>query len=240
MSGFRRLALCLLGSLWWAALSPLRGAAAEFPPFEAGEKLVYRLLWPSGITLGEAVFEVSRQGEELHFEVTVEARLPQYRVSYHFSSVATKEGLCSLRYQQTMKDGPRSAEETIEFDQSAHRARRTGGRQPGSVEIPECARDPLTFFYYTRSRLAAGQPAESGSVHLGRNLTVRLDASGLETVNVLGTPRRAEKLQASFPARNSERTVEIWLAPDAARIPLRFTVPTSLAEFRAELESGGQ
>ena len=218
------------------ALGSARGAAAEFRPFEEGERLVYRLLWPSGIPLGEAVFEVSRRGEELHFEVTLDARLPQYRVTHHFSSVAAREGLCSLRYQQTMKEGTRNTEETIEFDQAAHRARRTGGRQPGSVEIPECARDPLTFIYYARSRLATGQPAASGSVHLGRNLTVRLEPSGAETVSVIGTPRAAEKLRVSFPRGNSQRTVEVWFAPDATRTPLRITVPTSLAEFRAELE----
>lgn len=236
MSDLRQWTIYLLGSLLCVALGSRLGAAAEFPPFESGEKLVYRLLWPSGIPLGEAVFEVSRQGEELHFDVTLDARLPQYRVSYHFSSVATRDGLCSLRYQQTMKDGPRSTEETIEFDQAAHRAKRTGGRQPGSVEIPACARDPLAFIYYTRSRLAAGKPAESGSVHQGKNLTVQLAASGAETVRVIGTPRAAEKLRVSFPRGNSQRTVQIWLAPDAMRTPLRIAVPTSLAEFRAELE----
>ncbi|MGH9783932.1 MAG: DUF3108 domain-containing protein [Terriglobia bacterium] len=236
MSDFRRRTICLLGSLLCVALGSARNDAAEFPPFESGERLAYRLLWPSGIPLGDAVFEVSRQGEELHFDVTLDARLPQYRVSYHFSSVATREGLCSLRYRQTMKDGPRSAEETIEFDQAAHRAQRTGGRQPGSAEIPECARDPLTFIYYTRSQLAAGQPAGSGSVHLGRNITVQLAASGAETVSVLGKPRPAEKLQVSIPRGNSERIVEVWFAPDATRTPLRITVPTTLAEFRAELE----
>lgn len=236
MSDFRRLAIGVLGILLGAALGVARAAAAEFPPFESGERLVYRLLWPSGIPLGEAVFEVSRQDKELHFDVTLDARLPQYSVRYHFSSVATQEGLCSLRYQQSMKDGPRNTEETIEFDQTAHRARRTGGQQPGSSEIPECARDPLTFIYYVRSQLAAGQLPASGSVQAGRNLTVRLESSGSETVSVLGTPRPAEKLQVTIPRGNSERTVAVWFAPDATRTPLRVTVPTTLAEFRAELE----
>ena len=167
MSEFGRRALCLLGSLLGLAFGSGRAAAAEFRPFEEGERLIYRLLWPSGITLGEAVFQVSRQGEELHFEATLEARLPQYRVSYSFSSVATKETLCSLRYQQTLKEGTRSSEETTEFDQAAHRASRTVGRQTTSVEIPECARDPLTFLYYVRSRLAAGQPVTRVALDLG-------------------------------------------------------------------------
>lgn len=236
MRVFRRLALCLLGSLLWMALAPARDAAAEFGPFKEGETLVYRLLWPSGFPLGEVVTEVSRDGEELRFAVTLDARLPQYRVHYSFSSVATKEGLCSLRYRQTLEEGNRRSEETIEFDQAAHQARRTGGRQPATTEIPACARDPLTFLYYVRSRLAEGEAAASGPVHLGRNLTVRLVPAGPETVNVLGTPRAAEKLQVTFPAGNSERSVEIWFASDAPRTPLRVTVATSLAEFRAELE----
>jgi hypothetical protein len=30
--------------------------------------------------------------------------------------------------------------------------------------------------------------------------------------------------------------VEVWFSSDAARTPLQFTVPTSLADFKAELE----
>ena len=236
MSDFRRPTLCFLGCLLGLALASGRAAAAEFPPFEAGERLIYRLRWPSGITLGEAIFEVSRQGEELHFAVNLEARLPQYRVSYSFSSVATRETLCSLRYEQTLKEGTRNSEETIEFDQAAHRARRTSNRQTTSVEIPECARDPLTFIYFVRSRLAAGQPAEPSSVHFGRSIPLRLEASGPERVNVLGTPRPAEKVQVNFPRGNSEPTIEVWFAPDDARTPLRVTLPTPLADFSAELE----
>lgn len=236
MSHNRRKALCLAGFLLAIAPGSARGQTADFAPFEAGERLVYRLLWPSGLPLGEAVFEVSSEGEELHFRATVEARLPQYRFNSTFSSVAAREGLCSLQFHQKLEEGSQSSEESLEFDQEAHEVRRIQGRDTTTATVPECARDPLTFLYYVRSRTAAGQPVESSSVHYGRELAAQLAPGASGTVEIGGAPREGQKFEVRFPARGGERTVEIWLASDAARTPLLFTIPTMLADFKAELE----
>ena len=233
MNAFRLadITACLVAVLPGSA----RAQSADFAPFE-GEQLVYRLLWPSGIPLGEAVFEVSPQGDQLHFDVSLEARLPQYRFNATFSSVAERDGLCSLQFHQKIEEGKQSSEESMEFDQKAHRVRRIRGRNTTTETIPECARDPLTFLYYLRSRAAAGQPVGSSRIHYGKEIALQLDRDGPGTVTIGGSRKQGEKLEVRFPARSGERTVEVWLSSDSARTPFLFTVPTALADFRGELE----
>ena len=226
----------LVWGVLWAGLGPLWSTAADFRPFQEGETLTYRLLWPSGVLLGEAVFQVSTRGKELNFQVTVEARIPQYRLSHSLAAVATQEGLCSLQFHQKAEQGTRRSEDSMQFDQATHQARRIRGGQTTTAPVPECARDPLTLVYYVRSQLAAGKPLGLGTTHWGRNFDVRLERVGSETLQIGGTRRPAEKFQVSYSTANSERKFAVWFSTDAARTPLRFTVPTTLAEFTAELE----
>jgi len=229
------LAGCLLLALPGFARAQSPASVPGFAPFE-GERLVYRLFWPSGIPLGEAIFEVSPQGDNLRFEATLEARLPQYRFNSTFSAVAAREGLCSLQFHQKIEEGKQTSEESMEFDQTAHRVKRIQGRNSTTAAIPECARDPLTFLYYLRSRTAAGQSVDSSRIHFGKEIALQLDQDGTATVSVGGVPKQGEKFEVHFPARGGERTVEIWLSSDPSRTPFQFTVPTTLADFRAELD----
>ena len=235
MNPLKLAAICMTGCLLLVLPGSARAQSSDFAPFE-GERLVYRLLWPSGILLGEAVFEVTPQGDELHFEATLEARLPQYRFNSTFSAVAAREGLCSLQFHQKIEEGKETSEESMEFDQKAHRVRRIQGRNTTTATIPECARDPLTFLYYLRSRAAQGQAVESSRIHYGKEIALELDQDGTGTVAVGGVQKPGEKLEVRFPARNGERTVEVWFSSDPARTPFLFTVPTTLADFRAELD----
>ena len=232
MSHLDRAAVCLTAACLLSIVSiPARAQAADFAPFESGERLAYRLLWPSGIPHGEAVFEVSSQGDELHFQVTVEASLPQYRVTGLFSAVAARDGLCSRQFHQKIQEGSKTTEESLEFDQTAFPDRNTT-----TAAIPECARDPLTFLYYARSRMAAGQPVDWGSMHYGKQIALQLGPGESGVLSLGGTPWQGEKFLVRFPSRGGERVVEVWFSTDAARTPLQFTVPTTLADFKAELE----
>ena len=234
----RTFARIFCGALW-LGLAGLPGAPAQdggFRPLQEGERLIYRILWPSGVTLGEAVFRVTPSGKQLQFQLTVEANLPQYKLTGALSSVATQDGLCSLQFHQKIGEGPRQSEESLEFDQAAHQARRSRGSQTTTEPIPECARDPLTFLYYYRSQLAAGKTAGSGTVFGKSKYELRIEPAGSETLSVGGKPRPAEKFQVTYTGSSRERKFVLWFATGGARVPLRVTLPSSLAEFSAELQ----
>ncbi|MCZ6751165.1 MAG: DUF3108 domain-containing protein [Acidobacteria bacterium] len=232
---------CVVFLLSCAVAGMPSAAAAEegeapFSLFDEEESLTYRLLWPSGVMLGEAVLRGSFSGDNLHFQLTVEAGLPQYNISYSSSSVATKDGLCSLQFQGNTRRGSKALDESIEFDPTAHLARRTRGNQTTSASIPECARDPLTFLYYFRNQLALGKTLDSGTFHLGANFSLQIEAAGPETVDAGGRQWPAEKYRVTYRGPNSERTVELWISTDATPKPVRVRVAFPLAVFSAELE----
>ena len=98
----------LLGVLLGALGGPLAGNAllgAEGPAFASGETLRYKLFWPGGFSLGEAVLAVTPSEKELRFELTVEADLPAHNIADSFTSTAARENLCSSGFQRKSREG---------------------------------------------------------------------------------------------------------------------------------------
>jgi hypothetical protein len=199
---------------------------------------VYKLLWPSGLTLGEAVLEASTAGNEVRLSATVDAALPQRNVSYVFSSVATGE-LCSLRFRQRIQEGRRSWEETFEFDQQKHEVRRSGPGQSSAVSVPPCARDPLALLYHFRQQLAL-QPASGtvppGTFHLGADFSVRYDTGKPETVPLGTKAWQGDRFVVTYSGLNGRNSFEVWIRPDLSRAPVAVRMQFPLATFAAELQ----
>ena len=234
----KRLSLILGFLLILAGAFPLPAQQAEvqLPASLRGEKLVYRLRWPSGVNLGEAVFQVASSGDQVQFRLDVEAQLPQYNLRDSFFSTATSKGLCSLQFRQEIKEGTRVWEETIEFDRENRQARRTRGGQTFTATVPVCAREPLVFLYLVRSQLIAGKLPPSGVVHLAADYDVRIAAAGKERVTVRGQSRDSQKYVVTYSGPNRQKTFEIWFSTDTARQPLLVRIPFPIGVLSAELE----
>ncbi|MBI2817103.1 MAG: DUF3108 domain-containing protein [Acidobacteria bacterium] len=225
----------LIGSLA-APLLRAQELPKSLPALSSGETLRFRLLWPSGIALGEAVISSTAGQNELHFEMRIEADLPVRRISGSVTASATRDGLCSLKYHRKMIEGPKTSEEKIDFDQKNHQAIRMLGGQTTTVPIAACARDPLTFLYYYRNQLAAGSTADTASFFLGSERSLEVKPAGTETVTVSGRERQAEKFLVTYHSRNSAKTFELWFSSDSRREPVLVRLPSPLAVFSAELE----
>ena len=210
--------------------------SSAFLLFDEQESLTYRLLWPSGLTLGEAVLRGSFSGEELHFQFTLETGLPQYNITHSSSSVATKDGLCSLQFQGKTRWGSKDSGESIEFDQTAHLARRSRENQTTTASIPECARDPLAFLYYFRNQLVLGNTLDSGTFHWGSNFSLQIESAGPETVKAGGRQWTAEKYIVTYQEPNSVQSVELWISTGSTPKPVQFRVSIPLAVFTAVIE----
>ena len=233
---------CLGGALWLLscpASLPAQAASGSWPPLANGERLAYKLLWPSGLSLGEAVLQASLAGKEVHLNVTVDAALPQRHVSYVFSAVATEE-LCSLRFRQRIQEGSRSWEETVEFDQEKHEVRRTRNGQRSVASVPVCARDPLTLLYHFRQQLAFQQlslgTVKPGAFHLGADFSVRYEAVTPETVQLGTKAWEGDRFLVTYAGPNGENSFEVWIRPDPSRAPVAVKMQFPLATFAAELQ----
>ena len=200
---------------------------------------MYKLLWPSGLSLGEAVLQASVVGKEVRLSVTVDAFLPQRRLSYAFSAVATEE-LCSLRFRQRSQEGVRSQEETFEFDQEKHEVRRTSNGRSSVAPVPVCARDPLTLLYHFRQQLAFQQLSlgtiKPGAFHLGADFSVRYEAVTPETVRLGTKAWEGDRFLVTYAGPNGENGLEVWIRPDPSRVPVAVKMQFPLATFAAELQ----
>jgi hypothetical protein len=182
------------------------------------------------------MFEASPSGDNVRLEATVEAELPFKRVRYSFSSVAAQKGLCSLQFRQTVAEGDRSWEESVDFDQASHQAQWTRNHQTTTVSIPECARDPLTYLYYFRGELASGRVPAWRTLAPGTHFDMDVEPRGPETATVAGQKRLAEKYLLTFSTRKGDVAIELWVGKDSARQPLLVRMPFPVAVFSAELQ----
>lgn len=217
-----------------------QSAWSSWPPLASGERLIFNLLWPSGITLGEAVLEASGTDQGIRLEATVAADLPQYRIAYTFTSLIDEQ-LCSIRFSETLREGKNARETSFEFDQRNHLVRRTRAGQTTESPIPACARDPLALLYHFRKQLAFNQlPVGTleavGAFHLGEDYSVRYEPITPETVK-LGTKQwEGDRFLVTARGSDGDHSFEMWVRPDTSRTPVAIRVPFSLATFSAELQ----
>jgi uncharacterized protein DUF3108 len=226
-----------------AILLTARGLAPSAPQaspgaslFGGGETLRFKLLWPSGVGLGEAVLTVSAGQSQLHLDMTVDADLPIQNISGKFSSVATPDGLCSIQYHRKMTEGSKVSEESIEFDQKAHQAKRTVNGQTTALSVSECARDPLAFLYYFRSELAQRRTAQTTSLVLAPEKRLEISSGATETITAGGRQRKAEKFSAVIRYPYSSKSFDVWFSTDGHWEPVLVRLPSPLAVFSAEIE----
>ena len=217
-----------------------QSASSSWPPLASGERLTFNLLWPSGISFGEAFLEASRVGEQIHLKATVVAELPQHRVSYSFTSI-TDQQLCSIRFNETLREGQKTTETSSEFDQEKHVVRSTRAGATTEHAIPACARDPLALHYHFRRQLALGQvpigtPEAVGAFYLGGDYAVRYEAITPESVKLGSKEWEGQRFLITARGSSGERSFEMWLRPDDARTPVAIRIPFSLATFSAELQ----
>ena len=210
---------------------------AQAQDFSNGEVLRLRLLWPSSMGLGEAVLTATPVNpNQMRFEATVDVDLPVRRISASLTSLATRDELCSLRFERKGMEGTRTSEELLEFDQEAHLASRTSGGVTTSIPIASCARDPLAFVYYFRRQLAAGKAVSTSTFYAGSGVSLEIKAAGPETVSAGGRQRPAEKYLVTYRGPRSGKTFELWVSTEPHREPVRVRIPFPLAIFSAELQ----
>jgi len=213
------------------------GLAADAPtgfPF-TDEGLRYSVNWPSGLSLGEGQFRARRVSEGWDLSFTLSAAVPTYSVTDRHRAVATGE-LCSLRLEKDSVRGSRKTREETVFDLATRTATREtvkGGKS--EFPIPACARDALTFLYYTRRELGQGRVPAPQEIFFGAAYSVQLVYTGAQTITVAGRKAVTDHVQASFKGPKSERTFEMFFARDAARTPLLIRVPFTLGSFSLEL-----
>ena len=224
-------------------------------PFSPGEELTYDVNW-SVFPAGKLTATLSK-GKESSSDSLVITTTAQsqgfvsllYRVQDEFRSVFNPETLCSIQISKQINEGRRHKITKITFDHQRglaildeHDA--DGGKNPpkhDEHEIPPCAQDIITAFYYVRS-----QP-----LHLGQELKLAVN-DGSKTKTVVARVTARKKIQTPFGPHwalrvepsvfgnlyeNKKGKIVIWFSDDEHHYPLRIRASLKLGAITGTLTS---
>jgi Protein of unknown function (DUF3108) len=219
-----------------AAPAPAAPKLTGFP-FQ-DETLRYSVKWPSGLSLGDAVFTARHTQSGWNFENTIDAGVPGFAVKDAYRSIADAD-LCSLSLDRSFSHGAKKTREKTTFDQHAGRATRVttlpenGGKT--EIDIPSCARDALAFVYYARREMGQGRVAPEQKVFFGGGYSAQMRYTGEMSVRLEDQSSVTDHVVLSVKGPQSAFSVEVFFARDAARTPLVIKVPLSLGTLSVEL-----
>ncbi len=229
----------LLFLLMLALAGGAEKAAAPNGSFPAQEQLAYTINWPTGLSLGEASLQTSRQksenGVRIESDFRLDASVPGFQVLDKFHGVADQD-YCSLELTKAYQHGKRKAEETTTFDASKQTAtRETKGGGKTDIHIQTCAKDAVTYIQYVRRELSQGHLPAPQTVLFGAEYRVSVQFVGTQSITVNEKRMDADRLNVTLKGPSTDLTFEAYFAKDLVRTPVMIRVPMSLATFSMEL-----
>jgi hypothetical protein len=202
-------------------------------PFQ-DETLRYSVRWPTGVTLGDAVFSARRTTAGWSLETTVNAGIPGFTIRDSYLASATSD-LCSIELEKNIQHRTKQTREKTTFDQQKRRATRVTTLPPNGgtseFDIPSCGKDAVSFVYFMRREMGQGRVPPAETVFFGAGYSVSLKYSG----EVKVAQAAADRLVGTVKGPNSSFTIEVDFARDAARTPLAIRVPLAVGTLSAEL-----
>ena len=224
----------LLLSLGSGLLGFALAAAPTGFPFGA-ESLHYSIVWPSGLSLGEATLTASPAASAWHFELNVDASLPGFPIQDHYLSTASDQ-LCSATFERQTLHGARKAKEIITVASDGRATRQTPDGGSSSLTVSPCAHDALTFLYFARRALGQGKLVPAETVLFGAGYPVRLEYAGPQQIALNGSTVLSDKVVFIISRHNdSDLRTEMFFAQDPARTPLLVRSTFTLGTFTMEL-----
>jgi len=218
-----------------AVVSAAPGEAIGAAPFQSGERLRYDVVWPSGLTLGEATFSANAETGGWAFEAEIRASLPNFEIRENHHSRADA-GLCSKELEKDAQRGNKTVKETVIFDQNRGMAERSTEQGGASrFEIPPCARDGLTYLYFLRQDLARGRIPPPDDLNFGGQYAVTVTYAESRKVEAAGKLQDSDRILVDVMGAGSSHSFEVFFGKDDARKPILIKVPFDMGTFSLRL-----
>ncbi len=229
-------------------------------PFAVGEVATYSVQWLTGpldlaagtIVLSVVAPEPSDAGLDgaapaWVFQATAEtaAWVSRFFEARDRFRTSTNVEMTPLLHQRFLREGRRSVDRVFAYDHQARNVR-TGdsaasARDATALALPLTAhaRDALAALWYLRALpLAGGTTFEMPINEAGRNMKAVITVGPPETVDALGGPHAAYRVEPRLTTRVQRRqAVEatIWISADARRVPLAADVTAGFGRVRLKL-----
>jgi Protein of unknown function (DUF3108) len=212
---------------------------AAGPPPSAGfpavsETLNYSIVWPSGLSLGEAKLSAVRSGTGWAFDLTLDASVPGFVVQDSYHAMATSD-LCTEEFDRETTHGTKKVKEKTTIA-NGMATRNTAGGGQSQLAVSACAHDALTDLFFVRRELGQGKVPPAETILFGGAYQLQLQYTGAQTVTVGDVGMQADRVFCSvFVRENRKYEFEIFFARDAARTPLLIRAPFALGSISMEL-----
>jgi hypothetical protein len=200
-------------------------------PFPDGQSYVYAAEWHL-ITAGTAVLRMEGAGRERKVTGTAESQGVVnviFPVHDRFQSQFDPQTFCSLAISKHTEEGSRKKETAIRFDYANKKSYldeknlKTGETKKAESDMPGCATDVITGFYYLQSL-----PLQVGSTYEfpisdGKTTMVRATVEKREEVKVPAGKFAAVLVtaEATSGPLQSKGKVWAWYSDDASHIPVQ-------------------
>jgi hypothetical protein len=220
------------------ALAVLAGAATL-----SAESLRYKIIWPTGVSLGTARLESTGEPSDkpdatLTAMMLLDASFPGVPVTGEFRSRMDGKG-CTQKFEKKLTFALRKSDETTTVRAGTATRKTGGGGGTSSFAVPACAHDALAFLQQFRRQLVAARSPRTvpppQRFLFGAQYDVKVTPSGTEKLTIGGTAREADRYLFHVKGPVSESEFEILFAKDAARTPLEVRVTMAMGKFRLEL-----
>jgi hypothetical protein len=236
---------CLLSAL-------VVGRANPSPPLQPGEQLRYRVSWAVVLGAGEIKVEAANGANANETKITaVTSTRGLARLALPFDATAestfnTQNGRLQSFHERSHTRS-RYSEHVVTFDYPGHRAlyANIGDTKPRALEMPEGSpTDLITALLETRTwSLKPGESRDALvlfnddfyqlTIHALRYEDVTTD---LGTFHTLVLEPRMEKTPPKGMFKKGS-TVQVWIAQDEQKLPIKFEVEFNIGTGTATLES---
>ncbi len=214
------------------------GLAAATPPTGfpfTDESLSYSIVWPSGLSLGEAKLSATRSGATWDFDLGIDGAIPGFAVkdSYH-STVGAN--LCSSSFERHTTHGAKRVSETTTIANGKAVRKTAGGGGETEIAVAACAHDALAALFFARRELGQGRVPQSETILFGGAYQLKMQYTGAQSITLGDVPAQADRVFCTVTVRDTQKyDFEVFFARDAARTPLLIRVPFPLGAFSMEL-----
>lgn len=209
-------------------------------PVASAESLRYRLVWPSGVSLGTALLEFDGAFSEkpaapgMKAHMVLDASFPGVPVVGAFHSQMTAKG-CTLEFEKKLTLALRKTHEKITVRGGKATRKTLEGGGESTIAVGPCAHDALAYLQMFRRELKAGRVTKEQSMLFGAQYAVKATHAGAEQTTAGGKPQKADRYTFHVKGPASESEFEILFANDDARTPLEVRVTMLMGKFRLEL-----
>ncbi len=212
--------------------------------FGAGEKLVFSVQYGL-VTAGEATMEirnVADLGGRPSYRIVTDARTNDFfskffTVRDRYESYMDTTELYSLRYEKHIREGKFKRDESVDFDQKAHRA----VYKDKVVPIPPRTQDVLSALYYVRTLpLEVGQSIALANHTDGKNYPLTVKVHGREHVKVDAGEFDClvvEPILRGPGIFTQKGRLMVWLTDDDRRMPVLMKSKVVIGYVAAVLKS---